>query len=457
MQYSIIKKSELERALRMDAEYYQPEYLDVKKKLNTIKTESFENLAESILSFGAYSLTSNIEWKKDGVPYVNVGDIHDGFIDYTNVKYISEKVDKILHKSQLKEKDIVLTMAGTIGNAAVVHNIQNNHINGNQAIAKIKLKKNISPYYITAFLNSRYGQLQTLREVVSSVQANIFLGPIKKFKIPIFHENDSKKVESLYKKFLNELEKSKHFYSQAENLLLEEVGVEKDISSYHIFSIVNFSQIQKANRMDAEYFQPGPFQFGELVSVTDFKTQPLSDFVDMKKGFEPGSEAYQEEGKLFIRVSSLSKEGITDKDQKYLSEKLYQELKKDYEPKKGEILLTKDATPGIAYVLKEPIEGLVAGGVMRLKLKEDIEPEYLALCINSSIGQMQVQRDAGGSIIKHWKPSQIKTMLIPTAAKPTQEKIANLVRKSHEARKKSKELLEEAKRKVEELIEGNHQ
>lgn len=35
-----------------------------------------------------------------------------------------------------------------------------------------------------------------------------------------------------------------------------------------------------------------------------------------------------------------------------------------------------------------------------------------------------------------------------------QQKIADLVVKSHEARKKSKELLEEAKRKVEEMIES---
>ena len=34
-----------------------------------------------------------------------------------------------------------------------------------------------------------------------------------------------------------------------------------------------------------------------------------------------------------------------------------------------------------------------------------------------------------------------------------QQKIAELVRESHAARKKAKELLEEAKRKVEELIE----
>jgi len=47
----------------------------------------------------------------------------------------------------------------------------------------------------------------------------------------------------------------------------------------------------------------------------------------MKKGIEPGSEEYQDEGKLFIRVSSLSKYGIEERDQKYLSEELYQKLK----------------------------------------------------------------------------------------------------------------------------------
>jgi restriction endonuclease S subunit len=174
----------------------------------------------------------------------------------------------------------------------------------------------------------------------------------------------------------------------------------------------------------------------------------------MKKGVEPGSDAYQDEGKLFIRVSSITKYSIIDKDQKYLSNELYQASRKSYEPKIGDILITKDATPGVAYVLKEPTEGIIAGGIIRLKIKEDIEAEYLALCINSVIGQMQIERDAGGSVIVHWKPEQIKNLRIPILPKITQQKVADLVRQSHEALRKSKELLEEAKRTVEELIEN---
>ena len=86
-------------------------------------------------------------------------------------------------------------------------------------------------------------------------------------------------------------------------------------------------------------------------------------------------------------------------------------------------------------------------------MNKEIDSEYLSLVISSIIGQMQAERDAGGSIMAHWKPEQIKNILIPILPKEIQEKIADLVKKSHEARKKSKELLEEAKRRVEEMIE----
>ncbi|MBA2124579.1 restriction endonuclease subunit S, partial [bacterium Unc6] len=56
-------------------------------------------------------------------------------------------------------------------------------------------------------------------------------------------------------------------------------------------------------------------------------------------------------------------------------------------------------------------------------------------------------------IITHWRPEQIKNFYIPILPKPIQQKIADLICKSHQARSKAKELLEEAKQKVEELIE----
>jgi len=251
----------------------------------------------------------------------------------------------------------------------------------------------------------------------------------------------------------NEKKNSKLSYQQAENLLLKELGLENFNAKDNLSTIINFSDILEVRRMDAEYFQP---KYEKIISkIKSQNHKKLGDLVSMRKGIEVGAEEYQEEGRQFIRVSSMGKFGINDDDQKCLSDKLYEKLKEDYEPKKGEILFTKDATLGIAYVLKGKLEGIVSGGTLRLKLKdENIDNEYLALCLNSIIGQMQAERDAGGSIIKHWKSEQIKNIVIPILPKDTQQKIADLVKQSHEARKRAKELLEEAKKKVEDMIEN---
>lgn len=217
-----------------------------------------------------------------------------------------------------------------------------------------------------------------------------------------------------------------------------------------VYFIIQKSQFESTLRMDAEYFQP---KYAKIIEkIKKYNIKPLGELASMKKGFEPGGDEYQDEGKLFIRVSSVSKHGLIGKDQKYISDELYQELKNNFQPKIGEILLTKDANPGIAYVLKESIEGIVASGIMRLKPDKEIESEYLALCINSIIGQMQIERDAGGSIIVHWKPEQIKKLQIPILSKPVQQKITDLVHQSHEARNKARQMLKEANLKVDEAI-----
>lgn len=450
MTFSIIQKSQLGGAKRLDAEYFQLEYLDVEKSLNSIKTTKIENISESVENFGAYSLCNYIQWRDKGVPYLNVQDIKEGYIDFTDTKFIDEKVNEILKKSQVKEGQVIMTMAGTIGSVAVAHNIPK-QVNSNQAIAKITLKENFSPYFVSAFFNSYYGKNQIMREIVSSVQPNIFLFQIKNFKVPVVTLEKQKEIEKIYKSSLSELENYNLWYLEAEKLFLKELNLSNFQQSEFLSVVVNLSDVKNAERFDAEYFNSPCNKM--LSQVMKTKTVKLGDLVSITKGVEPGAEAYQDAGKLFIRVSSISKDGITAKDQKYLSDVLYNEYKKDYQPQVGEILLTKDASIGVACVVREPVGGIVAGGVLRLKLKEKMNPEYLALVLNSLVGQLQAERDAGGSIIAHWKPEQIKNLIVPILPISTQEKIADLVIKSHEARKKAKELLEEAKLKVEEMIE----
>jgi len=443
--YSIIQKSQLEGALRLDAEYYQPEYLEVAKILQSTHHKNFDEVVSNIIN-GA-EIREYVE--EDGLPYLRVSDIKEFFIDLSSVVYVT-KESKIKQNIKLKEDDILLSRSGSLAIAAVVTPDLSDSIISSH-LMRIPVR-GINPYFLVTFLNSKFGKAQIMQRNNGTIVPEINHPSLKSLSVPILSEDTQKEIEKIVRNAYEKVQESNKIYSQAEKLLLEELGLKDFKVEDNLSYIVNLSEVKSAHRADAEYFQPKYDKLVERIKKRNAKT--LGKVVSMKKGIEPGAEAYQDEGRLFVRVSSLSKYGIEDKDQKYLSEELYQKLKNNYEPKVGEILLTKDATPGIAYVVKGQIEGIISGGILRLKMKDkEIESEYLALCLNSILGQMQAERDGGGSIITHWRPEQIKSILIPVLPKSTQQKIADLVQKSHETRSKAKQLLEQAKHKVEKLIE----
>ena len=438
--YSIIQKFKLEGSNRLDAEYYQPEYLKIRENIKNI---GFFNFGDIIVSFCSGKNLKQTE-ENNSIKFIRTQNVRPIIIDSDGMSFTQEKI-----YPELNYGDLLFVRVGEgVGNSSVVtKSFENSTFSDN--VIRIKIQ-NVNPFYVSVLLNSKIGDLLMEQIKKGSARSLISRENLNSLQIPKINYEQ----QIYFEKAINQSEKlmleSEKIYSQAEDLLLEELGLKNYKSISELWSVIDLSETQKMNRIDAEYFQP---KYQIIIKKIKNNSRYLGELATLKKGFEPGSEEYQEKGKLFIRVSSISKDGITDKDQKYLKDDLYNKLKKDYEPKVGEILLTKDASPGIAYAVKEPIEGIVAGGVLRLKVKENIETEYIALVINSLVGQSQVERDAGGSVIAHWKPDQVKQLLVPILPKSTQQKIAELVRQSHEARKKAKELLEEAKRKVEEMID----
>lgn len=454
MTYSIIQKSQLEGAFRLDAEYFMPEYLELENKVKNSGSYKLWKNIEGRFVTGPFGSEFNVEnYVTNGkYRYVRGKDVKDFFLEENDNVYLPKKDFERLSKYALAEGDILISVVGTSGNAVIVDNSIPPAIYSCKNTA-FRTKK-IDPYYLITFLNSKYGKKLLERSVRGAVQTGLNIDDLKSLLIFVPSNDNQEKIGLLILKSKKEIDNSKLFYQQAEDLLLEELHLSSEALAKEegeLFSIVNLSDVQSANRIDAEYFQSKYKKLVEKISSQNFKK--LGELVSIKKGFEPGSEAYQETGKPFIRVSNLTKLGINEGNQQYLNDELYNRLKADFEPKVGEILLSKDATPGIAYVIKEPIEGIISGGILRLKVKNEIEAEYVSLVISSLVGKMQAERDAGGSVIAHWKPEQIKDILIPILSKPTQQKIADLIRQSHKARKESRELLEEAKRKVVEMIE----
>jgi restriction endonuclease S subunit len=189
----------------------------------------------------------------------------------------------------------------------------------------------------------------------------------------------------------------------------------------------------------------------------------IEQIVTIQKSIEPGSDAYSddEDGLPFLRVADYSKHGIT-KPQKclrasYVAENCAQldALK----PKKNTILFSKDGSVGEALCLHNDENLITSGAVLHLTVHNpDVcLPDYLTLALNSVLVKMQAERDAGGSIILHWRTGEIENVVVPLVGLPTQQKIAALVQESFALKAESERLLNAAKKAVEIAIEQSEE
>lgn len=448
MIYSIIKKSQLEGALRLDAEYFQPEYLDTEKKLRSTKTLKVSDISSSVVNFGAYSLCNYIEWQDEGIPYINVGDVKDGYVEFSNIKHISSDANEILKKSKVKNGQVILTMAGSIGSVAVAHNFPV-EVNSNQATAKISLKNNYSPYFLTAFFLSSHGQSQIKREIVSSVQPNIFLFQIKNFLVPDIPLWSQAEIENTFKNYLGMIEDSKKYYQQAEDLLLEELGLKNFKTDDRLFSVVNLSDLKSANRMDAEYYQKKYFNLLKIIHKFDIKKiYKIAEEVTNKCKIIPDRE-YN-----YIEISDIDVPNGECGYAKMIGRELPANAKFTLDGSELIVSKVRPTRGAIAIIPENYKNNFIASGAFSILKIASPMREYLQVVLRSVIGKLQMERPTTGTSYPTITDQDIENILIPILPLKTQQKIADLVHRSHEARKKAKELLEEAKNKVENLIDS---
>lgn len=442
---SIVLKSDIDKARRFDSEYFRPDYLEVEEHLEKIETQIVEDIFFKVKNGVDYRDYS----QKGNTYYIRTADIQKGGFQNTSIKI---NYPNIPLKIKLKMGDILFTRKGNYGKNCIVDEVLSNSLISSEIMLLRKKKNQFRISYLSMFFNSKYGTEQVERNVHGVSNFSITQEAINKIKIPIFRDDFQLKIESAVKMAHTKQKQSRQTYKKAEEILLQQLDLLDYESNNALTYTTTKKEMDKARRFDAEYFQP---KYDEIVATIKSYSggwDTLDNLVLIRKSIEVGSDEYKSQGIPFVRVSNLSSFEITE--EKYISMDLYQALC-GFQPSKGDILLTKDATPGIAHYLSEaPQKMLPSGGILCLTKKLDkINGEYLTLVLNSVLTQEQVKRDVGGSVILHWRPDQIKETLIPILPKSKQLKIQKMVVESFNLRKQSKYLLECAKQAVEMAIE----
>lgn len=464
MRVSIANLSEAQSNERIDSQFFKPEYVSSSNILNSSEYSILSDISH--ITDGNHLKIAEDFDNKSGVRYLRGQNLNSDMILHDrNIVYISEQFFNNLGRSHIFKNDIIITIVGAnTGLVGLVFNPPE------KLVANCKLgivrpdNSEISSGFLYAFLIGRFGQHQILRSIRGGGQTGLILPDMRQLKITRLSNGFEKDIDRLVSKGHRGYEISKEIYQQAQDILLAELGLNDWQPEHRLTFIKNYSDTKQAERIDAEYFQP---KYDDIVNaIKGYKGgwDKLGNLVKIKKSIEVGSAEYLDEGIPFVRVSNISPFEITE--EKYISERLYSELTssepnmafsktRNHQPQQGEILFSKDGSPGIAYYLKDkPQKMIVSGGILRLKINTDrVSNDYLTLVLNSILVQEQVNRDVGGSIILHWRPEQVRESIIPILSEDKQQEIQQKVTKSIELRNQSRRLLENAKRAVEMAIE----
>ncbi len=453
LECSEIFLSALESTKRMDSEYYQKQNIRFETRINGLSNSPLGEIAKFLIGpFGSAYDTSNYVTKSD-FRYVRGQDVKPFILKDNEPKYISEEDYHRLEKYALHENDIMISVVGTLGNACIVR--KRNIPAIFSCKSTVVRPYGVSSQFLVTFLNCNIGRQLLLRKERGAIQKGLNLEDLKTLLIPVFSSDFQKVIDFVVNKADEVLNNSNIQYTNAQIVFNNIFNFNWSSRPCSSISVKSFSEsFGDSGRLDAEYYQPKYDQlFGMLSHFPTKKLGGPSGIANIQKSIEPGSDVYCDDGIPFVRVSDVTKFGITDPEI-HLPENIVPDPEKLY-PKKNTILFSKDGSVGIAYKMENDAAVITSGALLHLTVKnpDEVLPDYLTLVLNSPIVQLQAERDSNGAIIQHWKPSEIENAIIPILDIEIQKEIAQKVQESFSLRHKSEQLLEYAKQAVEMAIE----
>lgn len=411
-----------------------------------------------VILFSQYGMSTEMNTERKGYPIFRMNEMHHMLTDLETEKYacVTNFEYQIF---ALQDKDVLFNRTNSyewVGRTGIYYKNDDTPFTYASYLVKFVTDSGtVLPEYLTTFLNTKIGIKAIKARARQSVnQTNVNPEEVKEIEIPLLSMEFQKSIEQLFILANKQRMVSFSLYCEANDTLHRLLKITPYTTHESHSEKLLSNSFLVSGRLDAEYYHP---KYDALFdTLSQYKTVPLggeNGLVNIKKSIEPGSDAYQEDGIPFIRVSDVDKFEIATPTIK-VSKNIVPDIENLY-LQKDTILFSKDGSIGIAYKIENDIEAVTSSALLHLTVRNSdiVLPNYLTLVLNSPIVQLQAERDCNGAIIQHWKPSDIEKVLIPVIDMSAQKVIANKVQESFELREESKRLLDLAIKTVEMAIE----
>ena len=342
-----------------------------------------------------------------GIPLVTSKNLYNGFLDLSNVKYISTKdAEKINERSKVHKNDILFAMIGTIGNPVIVNIIPNFCIKN---VALIKNNDFVDIKYVAHFLAHIQNDMK--KQAQGAVQSFVSLSFIRNFPIPLPPLVEQKRIVAK----IEELDPLVKRYDKAETELsnLNESFPEqlkKSILQYAIQgklvpqdpndepADVLYEKIQSEKR---RLIKEGKIKKDKpLPPITDdeipfkipqsWKWVRLGNIAVINGGFAFKSTQYKDTGIRVIRISDFDESGF--KNNKIVRYDYNDDLKPYIIEQSNILMAMTGGTVGKSYFIMDLPEPMVSNQrVATIKINEKICPNYINIVILAPVIQKLIQ------------------------------------------------------------------
>jgi len=446
--YKTVSKN---KDFRIDAEYYKPIYFKIADILNTRfeKLECIECICDAITNGHT---PYHHDLSKGNIKLITAEFIDDFTVLETDKFILEEDHRNYLKRSILKNGDIIFAIKGKIGHATPIFDIEED-ININQDIARLSVKKEYNIFYVSTFLNCKYGRLQAEKESTGQINPFLGLNNLKNIKILFFEIYFQKLIEKIIKKAHYLRRSSNDKYSQAEQILLSELNLLNWKPKRQLSFVKNFSDAQSSNRIDAEYFQPMYEDIIEELLKYENGYVFLGDEVSINdKNFAPKDEVDYK----YIELANISANGDITGFIEALGNELPTRARRKVNT--GDVIVSsiEGSLSSIALINDSLNNALCSTGFYVVNSNK-INSETLLVFLKSNAGQLQLKKGCSGTILMAISKDKLAKLIIPKVTDKIQCKIKTKITEMYNAKALSNDLLDIAKRGVELAIEKDEQ
>lgn len=431
---------------RLDSEYFRKQYL-LDEKLISENAVKFCGADDLDISVDASAFYPSIEgyYGSGSLPFYRVGDV-DGMIDEDRALRIPEEICALYPTlKRVEYGDIVFTKGGAIDRTGYV--IAPGAVSRDLVFLNTSMLSEPVRLSLFAYFRTNMFRRLLLRSSSQTAQPHLTVTLVRDLPLFVGSSELGMALASTIKKAYTHSDGARKSMKNAQNLVLNTLGLDGWNPSQPLTYTARASDVFSAGRIDAQYFRPLFTEVKERLKATGKSVELGAILKTNARGRQP---IYADEGLPVINSKHVRMNRVSLDDNRTATE-----MGSPVVVKTGDVLVngTGVGTIGRAAPYLHNQRALPDNHVTVLRTGR-VDPVYLAVFLNSPLGQWQIERHIKGSSGQiELYPKDIGRIVIWDAPKDVQKSVRDTIMSAFREERRANDLMEAAKSAVEIALE----